>query len=422
MAARRMGSNVRWTLLGNVVYAVGQWIQLVIFARLGGAAAVGAYAFTLALTAPVMMLANLQLRMLLASDARGAYAFREYRRLRLATTLAALLAVALIASLTADGRGHWRVLVPVCAMRAAYEMGDVYYGLWQQHQRMRVIGVGLVLNTVSSLAFMALAAALGGGAPGAAAGAALGACASFAFVHHRTAADADLRRSVAAGADHVEWRRIGRLALEGAPLGVIILLGSLQQNIPRYFIQAHSGEAALGLFAAASQLTAAGTTVIGALGGAATPRLARLCAAGQAGAFRALTRKLVAAAALLGLLGVALSALVGREVLVVLFRPEFGAAARVLVILSVGAGLGFVATLLGYALTAARVIAVQPVTLAVALVALVACCSILVPGQGAAGAAWALVAASAVQAICNAAALHRSRIEAGAPNPAVEVA
>ena len=62
--AGRMRTNVRWNVLGNVSYALGQWLQLVILARMGGPAAVGAYAFALALTAPVMMFASLCLRFL----------------------------------------------------------------------------------------------------------------------------------------------------------------------------------------------------------------------------------------------------------------------------------------------------------------------------------------------------------------------
>jgi O-antigen/teichoic acid export membrane protein len=417
-----MKSNIRATLLGNVVYAFGLWIQLVIFARLGGPAAVGAYAFALSLVAPVMMLSYLQLRMLIASDPRGGYSFREYRAVRVVTTAAALAAMIPIAWATHQWRGIWPVLAPVCAKAAADALVDVYCGLWQQYERMGVIGLTFALNAVTSVSLMAAVALLGGGAPAVATAGALGSCAALLFVHLRTAWDAQLRGALGPGAAPLEWRRLARLVRDAAPLGIIVLLVSLRINVPRYFIQHHSGQAALGLFAAAYQLTAAGDIVVQALGVAATPRLARAYVDGDAAGFRAIARKIVLLAALLGVLGVATSALIGRQVLSLVFRPEFGSAAGVLVVLSVAAGVGFAGTLLGYALTAARVIAVQPVLLSVTLAVAFACCAALVPAYGSAGAAWGLVLAALVQAAWSAVALSRFKARAAPAPGAIEVA
>ena len=78
-----------------------------------------------------------------------------------------------------------------------------------------------------------------------------------------------------------------------------------------------------------------------------------------------------------------------------------------LVVLSAAAGMGLVASFLGYALTSARVITVQPVLLTVTLTILVMCCVTVVPRYGGDGAAWALVAASSAHALVSWLALHR---------------
>ncbi|MCJ7504674.1 MAG: lipopolysaccharide biosynthesis protein, partial [Acidobacteriia bacterium] len=78
--------NFAWTVLGNVVYAACQWGMLVALAKLGSPSLVGQFALGLALCAPVMMLANLQLRAVQATDARNEYRFGDYLALRLATT------------------------------------------------------------------------------------------------------------------------------------------------------------------------------------------------------------------------------------------------------------------------------------------------------------------------------------------------
>jgi O-antigen/teichoic acid export membrane protein len=406
-SAWRMRNNVRWNLVGNVVYALGQCLQLVILARMGGPAAVGAYAFALALTGPAMVFASLSLRFMHASDARGAYIFREYLYLRRATTVAAVFGVMIIAGVTGVSHGSWSVLLPVCCMRAADALSDIYYGVWQRHERMSVIAWAMMLNSVSSAAFMTAAAMLGGGVPGAAVGSALGSCAALLFVRVRTSSDSELQHAVASDSGPVAWGRVLRLSVEAAPLGFILLLSSLQQNVPRFFVQRYAGEAALGLFAAASQLTAAAEIVGGALAGAAGPRLARLFASGEVRSFRNLASKLAAMGLFLGAVGVLLSVLVGRWFLVHLFRPEFGSGTRVLVVLSAAAGMGLVASFLGYALTSARIITVQPVLLTVTLTVLVICCVMVVPRYGGAGAAWALVAASSAHAVVSWLALRR---------------
>ena len=79
--------------------------------------------------------------------------------------------------------------------------------------------------------------------------------------------------------------------------------------------------------------------------------------------------------------------------------------------MSAAAGIWFVATLLGYSLSAARVFKVQPALLAVALIVLMAGCAVLVPVHGGAGAAMALLLASSVQALLAWQVLRKVRVE-----------
>src|SRR5262245_54066435 len=70
--------NFSWTLLGNGLYAACQWAIVVVLAKLGTPEMVGKFTFALSLTAPVILLANLNLRRLQATDARHEYEFGEY--------------------------------------------------------------------------------------------------------------------------------------------------------------------------------------------------------------------------------------------------------------------------------------------------------------------------------------------------------
>src|SRR5207244_580531 len=76
---------IAWTLAGNTIYAGCQWAMLVVIAKLGSSEAVGAFALAFAVTAPVVMLSSLQLRVVQATDARGQFEFGHYLALRLVT-------------------------------------------------------------------------------------------------------------------------------------------------------------------------------------------------------------------------------------------------------------------------------------------------------------------------------------------------
>ena len=61
--------NFTWTFAGNAIYAASQWGQLVVLAKLGTPETVGQIALALAICAPVIMFANLQLRSVQATIA-----------------------------------------------------------------------------------------------------------------------------------------------------------------------------------------------------------------------------------------------------------------------------------------------------------------------------------------------------------------
>lgn len=71
--------NFSWTFVGNVVYAACQWGMLVALTKLGTPEMVGQFTLGLAVTSPVFLFSNLQLRTLMATDAKQEYHFSTLR-------------------------------------------------------------------------------------------------------------------------------------------------------------------------------------------------------------------------------------------------------------------------------------------------------------------------------------------------------
>ena len=100
LPALSLKQNFSWTFVGNGVYQACQWGMLVVLAKLTSPEDVGQFALGLAVCAPVVMLTNLQLRAVQATDARGEYEFADYLGLRLLMTG---LALAIITGIAVPG-------------------------------------------------------------------------------------------------------------------------------------------------------------------------------------------------------------------------------------------------------------------------------------------------------------------------------
>ena len=154
LRSRLYWSNFVWTLAANVVYAGCQWMMLVAMAKVCAPAEVGTFALGLAVTAPVLMLANLQLRPVQATDARGSYRFQEYLILRLATTGLALLVILLLSVALSRSAAAATVIATVGLSKCFEAMSDVLQGHLQQHEQMAVIARSMMLKGAVSIVFL----------------------------------------------------------------------------------------------------------------------------------------------------------------------------------------------------------------------------------------------------------------------------
>jgi len=187
-----------------------------------------------------------------------------------------------------------------------------------------------------------------------------------------------------------------RLAL---PLGVISMLVSLNANITRYFVEGHRGSAELGMYSAVASLLSAGTLVVSAYGQALFLPVARACVGADRAEFRKFAGLTVVLGALLGAGAVAISMFFGSAILTHLFRPEYARYAGVLVRLMIAGTMAFIASGLGFVMTAARSLRPQVPLLVTVGVATAASSAWLIPKFGLMGAADASLLAAIVQLI-----------------------
>ena len=417
--------NFSWTFAGNLVYAASQWGMLVLLAKLGSPEMVGEFTLGLAVTAPVIMFTNLQLRGIQATDARGEYSFNDYLALRLLGTVLGLL---IITEITLNSGYPWKlslVILVIGFSKAIESISDLFYGLIQQHERMDWISISSMMKGILSLFMLDLGMILTRSVLGGTLGLAIawtlvlvcydiprGVLLLKMSVKKQ---EEELRSSSQKSKDdlsnlsgpnifrllqpHWHGKTLGKLTWLALPLGLVMMLISLNTNIPRYFIEYSLGVGELGIFGALSYLMVAGSMVVGALGQSASPRLAKYYAAGNKSGFEKLIWQLMGVGFLLGVVGVIVALVGGKPFLTLVYGAEYAQNLDVFVWLMVATGIGYLSSFLGYTITAARYFRVQMPLFALVTGISAVSCLFLIPSQGLRGASIALVISALVQLV-----------------------
>jgi len=402
--------NFAWTALGNVVYSLCSWLMLSVIAKVGSPTMVGQFALGMAVAQPVMVFSQLSLNQVQATDARREYRFGDYLGLRMITNLLAMAALVGLAVAGGYSREAGAVVVLAGIGLAFDGIGDTVFGLLRQHERMDRIAISMAIEGVLSLLLLTAGLSLLHSIVWAAAGSAL-ASALVALAYDIPNAVILLRQSgdgkgslfsrVRLPKPHSNPRILGRLVGVALPLGVIMVLLSVNNNISRYFVAHYLGLRALGIFSALVSFVTIGRLVTTALGLSASPRLARYYAEGDRRAFVGLQRRLLLIGVVVGAAAPIVAAVAGRRILTFFYTSEYAGYLDVFVLYLAAGGLSYVDGSIGWAITAARRFKAQAVSLAVLTLVIAGASAWLVPAYGLRGAAWAALFASTFQLASN---------------------
>jgi O-antigen/teichoic acid export membrane protein len=386
--------NFAWTLAGNAIYAACQWGILVAIVKLGTPTMVGQFALGLAVAAPVFMLTNLQLRVVIATDASDQYRLGHYLAPRLLGTALGLIVITSFVFVSHLRRDTAVVVLLIGIAKAVETLSDIIYGFWQKHECFDKIAIALAGRGIGSVAIMAGVLYFTRSIIFAAAVTALYWFAWLAT--YERIGTKNVLASVSPGEVlRAEWNmsKCRQLVVLSLPLGIVMLLLTLNSNIPRYFVEHYCGESALGYFAAIAYLFTAGNTVMAAMGQSALPRLARYFDSDRSAYARLLTNMLLLGTAV-GISAIGLALFFGPAFLRLVYRADYAQYATVFTWLMVAAAFSYVGSMLGYGMTAAQVFRSQvPLFLAAAAVTVLTCW-FLIPRLGLMGSAYAVVIGS----------------------------
>lgn len=389
-------NNFAWTFVGNVLYAGCQWGMLSALAKLGSPSIVGQFTLGLAVSAPVFMFTNLQLRAVQATDVNAECDFADYFTLRILATLLGLMVVIGLLPFAGQSSAVRLVVLLVAISKCIECVSDVAAGLLQREEQLKRVAISLMIRGSASVVAFTL---------------------TFAYFRNLALSVTvmcgiwlavvlfydlpNARKLIGRQATFFRFdrRTLWRLAMLGLPLGWVATFASLNVNIPRYFLQHYLGLADQGIYASLAYLVVVINLVVFALTQSVTTRLARLYADSEIKMFVSLLTKLTMIGMLIAAVGVPLTFLVGRSLLTLLYRREYADHVGLLALFVGVAGLTTIGSFLLCGLTAARLFRAQvPVYLA-AMVVAIAASAWLVPRFGLIGGGYAILLSSLTAAV-----------------------
>jgi O-antigen/teichoic acid export membrane protein len=407
-SAPSLRTNFSWTFLGNLIYTGCQWGMLVVLAKLGSSEMVGLYTIGLAVTAPVMQFASLRMGLAQATDANHDYQFGDYLGLRLISNFLAVLVILGIVFFTDYDSETALIIIVVGLSKFIQGISGVFYGLYQQNERMERMAFSMIIKGILSLFALGLGLYFTKSLLWAVI------CMAAAWALTLLFYDLPNGRMVLQNLKQTfeqtnkkvkhsfsllprwELKTLAKLGWLLLPLGFVVMLSSLQTNIPRYFVERNLGVAELGIFAAIASFDRAGNLFVKALAQSTSPRLSQYYSAGRKSAFRNLLMKTAGMGVLLGIAGVLVVLVGGTQILTLLFQPEY-ARNDIFLLIMIAGGLNFTSTFLIYGVTAARSFPIQVAIYVLTSIAMISACLVLVPSLGLKGAAISIIIARFVQ-------------------------
>ncbi len=388
-----MGANISWAFAGNSVYAACQWLVFVLIVRTLDLGRAGQFAYWMAVTGPVFVLANMRLRNLVATADDSLFDFSDYLNARLLTTAVATGLVVLIGTWLASDWHAVAIVALVAAGRACDAISEICHGLFQRELDMRTAGLGLMINGVLSAALVGAGLWIWPSLTGAA-----GMYAAASLV---TLIGWDLPRMRRVSRIRSMSRNGGLPAAVKAiwtalPLGLSAAIGSLQINVPRYAIAAYLGPAALAVFSALAYIPTLSNLIANAIAQAALPVLARDLRISRM-AYVTRLRTLVRSGVALGAVSVVTAAMIGRAVVTLIYGAGIARHLDVLIGLMIAAALSYSFLFLGSALTARLRFATQCLISSAGLLTVASSVIPLLSLFGLRGAAYALCAGAVVE-------------------------
>ena len=148
--------TIVWLTLSNIIKSLSQWGILVILIKFFSTEEVGYFTLAMALTAPVFMLTDMQLKSVMIVEPLGENDnFRTYQTIRLFTTLFATIGLIIYCIFAKNAN---KIILAIILYKAVESNIDILYGYLQKCDKMVLMSKLDILKTATAITSCAIVA------------------------------------------------------------------------------------------------------------------------------------------------------------------------------------------------------------------------------------------------------------------------
>ena len=371
--------------MGRGIYALCQWLAIIIIARIGSQKGLGEFTYALAITSPIIIFSQLNLRAFMATDIKSQFDFSDYLTTRLFASSLAFFLIAVMVFIKEYSIYYCLLVLSVSIYKIVESISDLYYGVLQKNEEMSHISISLICHGIISLSSITISIYLFDSI--------LYGCYSIIiswlillYLYDRRNADVRWDKS-----SIQNWQRVNKVLKTCFPLGLVMGLVSLRPSVPIYFIEEYMGISQVGYYSAVAYFLVAGNLIISSLIQAAAPRLAYYYHHKQAKKALKFLVKLMVVGGGVGVIGIVFSVYLGGHILSIFYGKEFGAYKGLLFWIICAGGVGFFAQIMGLSLTVTRLFRYQLFSNLLGITSVIVFSYYLIPNYGLEGGAIALL-------------------------------
>lgn len=381
-----------WDFIGGIIYSLSQWFVLIILAKFGNVSMVGLYALGLSVTAPIVLMTNLQLRSIIATDVNKEFSFNLYFTLRNIMNILTVIIILLFSLLSEYNKEEFLIILLIGISKIIDSYSDLIYGKMQQNGRMDLIGSSRSIKGILTIFSMVVGLWLTGSLVISLMILNLTWLFILIFFDHKKVGNMILDLKF-----EFKFKSLKKLFFLSFPLGVVLMFGSLNVNLPRIFLEKNTDTETLGYFASISFLIVSGSMVINSLGQALAPTLANLFYNREIVAYKKLLKKMLLFSLFVGVSGILISLLEGESILRIIYSNEYANYSEILVLCMIAGAFEFLSSVLGYSLTSMRVFNFQALLSSFNVLVCLVSVLVLIPLFGIEGAGFSLIITSFLQ-------------------------
>jgi O-antigen/teichoic acid export membrane protein len=346
--------NVGSMFVSNLIYAFCNWFSLSLIAKFTNNFYLGQYTLVLAIITPLFLFSNMQLRSLIITDKENGENLQTYLSFRvLSLTLLWFFLFIISIFINVDKS----ILFLVLGIKSIEGISDIFNAKYQQKEVMHYITTSVSLKSIAGLIGMLCGFLIWKNI-----NAAFWVSLLFTFLVFLII---DIKMIVRienlSFKLNFEYQKIKNIFILALPLALVSLIISFNSSISKFYIEALMGTEAQGIFSAVAYTMILGTFIANAVGQSFAPRLSKYFKENKFSQFYSLQKKFLLFNIILGVLGVCFAFLFGEFVLNILYNETIAKYNNLFILIMISAVFVYVATALGYTLTAMRAFKIQPI-------------------------------------------------------------